>query len=289
MPNIFWFYGLTIIGMGMIGFTMFNKKNTAMISLVFLLMVSFLTVSEFFVLTVFDGYAYRPEMFTDPFADDVIGYILGNVSLWAGTANLVVNFSLGIRWIILIAGAFMLIETWFLHLGIYEHHWWRTYMTGITVIVGLSVIKIWISKLNPEKYRFLRYMTFYLLALQFIHVPTHLLLLTGKQHYSIGWDENVYRGSILFGLPYHAGMSFIFLFFCCVLQKRFWKLAPILIFGLSDFLLVNMNILIFQDQWNFFYLTMFRATGLVLFVLYKQYVDTEFLAKKWIQQEKGAS
>jgi MFS family permease len=274
VPNLFWYYGVTIIGLGMFVFTIFKKNNTPMISLVFFLTISLLTVGEFFILIVFDAYAYKPEVFTDIFADSLVGHLLGNLFLWAGAANLVVNFSLGNRWIFLLSGIFMLIETLFLRLGIYEHHWWQTYFTGIAVILSMNIKKYWVSKLDEKPYKFLRYMTFYLFALVFIHVPTHLLLLTGKQHYSFGQIENFYRNSILFGLPYHAGMAFIYVFFCCVLRKKFWQLAPILFFGVSDFILVNMNILIFQDHWNFFYLTIFRTISLAIFVLFKNYACT---------------
>lgn len=280
MPNVFWFYSVTIIGVVMNVFTIFNKKNISTISLVFFLMMSFLTVGEFFILTVFDGYTYKPELFTDSFANNLVGYILGNWFLWTGVSNLVVNFSLGNRWIFLLSVFFMLIETLFLNLGIYEQHWWRTYMTGIIVILGLNLIKVWVSKLKEKPYKFLRYMTFYLLALLFIHVPTHLLLLVGKQYYSFSWFGNFYQDSILFGLPYHAGISLIYVFFCCLLQKKYWNLAPFLFFLLSDFILVNMNILIFQDQWNLVYLTTFRTMSLFIFILYKKYVCINFLAMK---------
>jgi hypothetical protein len=274
MPNIFWYYSVAIIGLGMHGITMFKKGNIFMTSLVFFLTIGLLTVGEFFILVVFDAYAYKPEVFTDAIADSLVGHLLGNLFLWAGAANLVVNFSLGNRWIFLLSGIFMLIETLFLRLGIYEQHWWQTYFTGIAVILSLNIKRNWVSNLGKNPYKFLRYMTFYLFALIFIHLPTHLLLLTGKQHYSFGQVENFYRDSILFGLPYHAGMALIYVFFCCGLRKNFWQLAPILFFALSDFILVNMNILIFQDQWNFFYLIIFRTTSLVIFVLYKNYACT---------------
>lgn len=279
MPNLFWYFGVTGIGLGMIIYSLFKKRNISVVSLVLFVMMGFLTLGEFFVLTMFAGYAYKTGVFPDYFADNVVGYVMGNWSLWGGAANLVVNFSLGNRWIILLAGVFMLIETLFLHLGIYETHWWRTYMTAIIVILGLNMIKLWISKVTERSYNFLRYLTFYLLALLFIHAPTHLLLLAGKQHYSIGWVENFYRDSILFGLPYHAVMSFVYVLFTCVFQNRSWQLAPILFFGLSDFVLVNRNMLIFQDQWNFFYLVLFRTAILVNFVLYKKYICKEVLVQ----------
>lgn len=46
---------------------------------------------------------------------------------------------------------------------------------------------------------------------------------------------------------------------------------PILIFLLSDIILVNMNILIFQNGWNLFYLTFVRTLSFVFFVLLEKY------------------
>lgn len=272
MPAIFWFYGLTAIGAGMIAFTLAKTKSVFTVSLVSFLILSFMTVSEFIVLTTFGAYAYKPGVFPDPFADSVVGYIWGNYFIWTGAANLVVNFSLGNRWIVLLAGVFMLIETLFVALGIYEHHWWKTYMTGITVIVAMNVTTIWVARLNEQGHRFLRYFSFYLLALLFIHVPTHILLLTGKQHYSLGLVENFYRDSILFGLPYHALVALVFALFGCLAKKGLWQLAPVPLYLLSDFILVKMNILIFLDHWNFLCLAVFRAGCLALFLGYKKYV-----------------
>ncbi|MDR3588116.1 MAG: hypothetical protein P4N41_00455 [Negativicutes bacterium] len=277
---MFWYCLVTATGLGMTGFTMLVRRNLSLIALVFFLMLSFLTVGEFLVLTVFDAYAYKLGIYTDYFADNVLGYVLGNWLVWTGAANLVVNFSLGNPWIFLLAVLFMLIEVLFLHLGIYENHWWRTYLTGGIVFVGLNVIKIWIAKLEKKTYNFLRYMTCYLLALLFIHAPTHLLLLGGKQHYTFGFVENSYRDSILFALPYHAGMSLIFVFFGCALENRLWRFAPVLLFLLSDILLINLNILVLQEQWNFFCLVVFRSMSLVLFYLYKKYNHTGLLTIK---------
>lgn len=270
MSNILWFYGVSIIGLGMTIFTLFKKRDFFTTSLVFLLTVSLLTIGEFIVLTVFDAYAYKPGVFMDSFADNVVGYILGNYFIWVGAANLVVNFSLGNRWIFLISVAFMLIEILFLDLGIYEHHWWKTYMTGILVFLGLNITKKWVYKLNEKPYEkmILQYITFFLFALVFIHVPTHPLLLAGKLHYSVGWVENFYRDSILFGLPYHAGMSAFYVFFCNILQNRLWKLAPIILFLVGDFILVYMNILMLLDNWSFVCMEVLRTISLMLFALY---------------------
>jgi hypothetical protein len=263
---------VSALGLGMIVFSLLRKRDILRVSLVFFLVGSFLIIGEFIILTVFDAYAYKPGLFRDYFADDIAGYLLGNYFVWTGSAILVVTFSLGNRWIFLLSGVLMLIETVFLYLGIYEQHWWRTYFTGIIVILSLNLIKWWIAALDKWPYNFLRYITLYLIALIFIHLPSHLMLLIGKEHYIIGLVENLYRDSILFVLPYHAVMTFFSIYFVCVLQKGIWNYAPIPLFLLSDFIITKLNILIFQDHWNLLYLIICRAVILFCFILYKRYV-----------------
>ena len=271
MSNIFWYYCSSVMGAGMTFFTILNKKNIITIAARAFFAMSFIMVGEFFVLTIFGGYTYKPGVFTDPFADSVIGHILGNLLLWPGAASLVAAFSLGYRWMLLISVAFMLIETLFLNLGIYEHHWWRTYMTGIAVVFCLTIFKMWAPRWNDKQHTFLRNITFYFLSLLFIHLPTTLLLLFERQHFSIGWVENFYKDSILFAFIYHGGMSFVYVVFICILKKWPWQLTPILIFLLSDYILVSMNILFFQDGWNLPYLTLLRTISLVIVTLLEKY------------------
>lgn len=88
---------------------------------------------EFIVLGLFNGYAYKTGIFTSPWAENILGHLILNSTLYPGTAILVAAYSLGYGWISLITVIYLLLEYLFLKLGIYEHHWWQYYMTAIAI------------------------------------------------------------------------------------------------------------------------------------------------------------
>lgn len=262
---------MSFIGIGVAAFTMYKKKNIMTLFSLFLFSMFITGSAEYFVLTVFDGYQYKAGLFTDPFADSLTGHFIGNMALWGGTGILVGAFSLGYRWIFMLSILLMLTEGLFVRLGIYEHHWWRFYMTGFAAFIYYNFIKVWFSKLYGKQHKLLRYITLYFVSFCIIHFSSVLALLLGKKYFSIGWNENLYRDSSQFAFIYHAGMSFINIFFVCTLQKWFWKFTPITIFLLSDTILLNMNILIFKNGWNLLYLTLTRIASLIIFILLEKY------------------
>jgi hypothetical protein len=172
-------------------------------------------------------------------------------------------------------------EYLFVKLGIYEQHWWRYYMSAIVVVAFLVISKMWFKKMTRIQHGLTRNITFYFAALIVIHLPFPLLLLFGKQHYSVDLLENIvhnmYRSSTIFNFIYHLVECFIWVYFVCILNKWFWKLAPFVISLVVQFILMKMNILIFQDSWNLFYTMLFYAISLIVFILLNKYtlIDKE--------------
>lgn len=271
MPSIYWYCSLPIIGIGILIFTMYKKRNFVDLYPFFSFAAIVGAHGEFIILFLFQSYSYKPGVFTDPWAEQMLGHYLPNVGLWAPTAVMVAAFSLRSIWILLISIAYMTIETIFLKLGLYEQHWWRTYLTGIAVIVFHILSKIWYKELFIRQNRFIRYITLYGTAWGIIHSPIILLILLGKMHYSIGWFANVYRDSTMFNIVYTHYIAATFIFFVCILNKWFWKLIPIILFSLSDIILLKLNILVFKDGWNIFYLILVRTSILVVFILLEKY------------------
>lgn len=271
MPSIFWYCSLAVIGTGILAFTMYKKKNFIDLFSFFLFATTVAVWGEVIVLFLFDAYSYKPGIFIDPSAENILGHALPNIGLWAPTAVLIGAFSLSFRWIFLISIAYMIVEIIFLKLGIYEHHWWRTYMTGIATILYFTLIKIWYYNLKENPHWLLRYITFLCIACDIIHIPIFLLLLLGKQYFSIGWFANIYRDSTVFSVIYDQILAIIFTFFVCKFNKGLWKLAPIVFFLFSDSILIKHNILILQDGWCLFYLILVRTLVLAIFILLERY------------------
>ena len=244
MPGIYWYCSLPVIGIGILVFTMYKKRNFIDLFSFFLFSTTVGVYGEVIILFLFHGYSYRPGVFTDPWAEEILGHVLPNIGLWGTTAVMAGAFSLRSVWIFSISIAYMVIETIFLKLGIYEHHWWRTYITGIAVFVYLTLIKIWYKQLLGRQLLLIRYITFFCIAWDIIHIPVFLLLLLGKMHFSIGWFANAYRDSTVFSVVYNQCIALVFVFFVCVLNKWFWKLTPIILFSLGDIIFMKLNILL---------------------------------------------
>ena len=105
MASIYWYCLLAIIGLGIAAFTIYKKRNIAKLStfLVFFLFATCVTwIGEFIVLGLFNSYAYKTGVFTDPWAQNLLGHLILNSTFYPGTAILVAAYSLGYGWISLI-------------------------------------------------------------------------------------------------------------------------------------------------------------------------------------------
>lgn len=271
MSSIFWYSSLAIIGLGIAAFTMYNKGNRSTLVAFYLFASSITFTGEYFALVVFEGYIYKPGIFADPIRDSLLGHMILNSTLWPATAIAICAFSLGYWWISFVTAGYLLAEYLFVKLGIYEHHWWKYYMSAIIVLAFCLISKAWFDRLRRKCHGFTRNITMFFIAVVIIQIPNALLLLAGKQYYRIGWADNIYRDSTLFAVILSLGISFTFVIFICILQKWFWKPTSFAFHMFCDWILMNMNILIFQNGWNIFYLSIIHLISLTMFILLNKY------------------
>lgn len=272
MYNIYWYYGLAFIGLGIAVYTMEKKKNIGDLLSFILMSITASFLGEYFILGVFNGYNYKTGVFPDYFADQILGHVLSNVGLWCTTSAFVGAFQLKHRWILLISVLYMAIEELFLRLNLYEHHWWRTYLTGIAAFIFFSVVKKWFFLLDQKRHGLIRRASFFLLAFIVIHTPICTLMELGKLFYRVGLDKtNPYRDTTLFIYMFQLGAAATYTIFICILKKWYWKLVPIGIFLLADSILMHRGVLVFQGGFNLFYLFMIRTVFLVCYVLLEKY------------------
>jgi hypothetical protein len=278
MSSLLWYICLSVIGVGTAAFTIFKKKHIYKIStlIVFYLFATSITwFGEFTVLGIFNSYAYKPGIFSDPWAENLAGHLLLNSTIWPGAATLMAAYSLGYAWFPLIIAFFIFAEGLFLKLGIYDQHWWRYYMSVIIVSVFLVVAKKWFAKIINLRHRLPRTIIFYFVAFVIIHFPVPLLLLFGKQYYSLDFVNNIfgnlYWASTIFIYTYQIIETFFLVYFVCILDKWFWKLVPFFIAIAGQSILAKMNILIFQDGWNLLYALLIYVMSLAVFMLIEKY------------------
>ncbi len=274
MTSLLWYIGLTTIGVAITVFVIYTKRHTYKIStlVVFCLFAASITwIGEFLVLGIFNSYAYKPGISTDTWAENLAGHLFLNVSMFPAAAVLMATYSLGYLGVSMITAAFILTEYLFVKLEIYEQHWWKYYMSGINIIAFLVIVKKWFAKIKHIQYNIPRLLTFYFIGFLIIHTPTPLLLLLGKQYYSLGLIDkivdNMYRSSTIFIFSYHLIEVTFLVFFVCVLDRWYWKLVPFVIAAVGQSILAKMNILIFMEGWKLIYSIAIYYVCLVIFIL----------------------
>lgn len=98
MSNLFLYILLAIIGVGIVIFTVYMRKNIYKVStlMVFYLFAAGGTwIGEFIVLGLFNSYAYKTGLFTDPWAQNLLGHLILNTTLYPAVAIVMVAYSLG--------------------------------------------------------------------------------------------------------------------------------------------------------------------------------------------------
>ncbi len=122
MANIYWYLGLSIIGLGAAVITIYQKRRVYKPStmIVFFLFAAGVTwIGEFIVLGIFNSYAYKTGVFTDPWAQNLFGHLLINTTLYPAAAIVMTANSLRYGWMALVA---VLHDHWsgtFLHAAIF--------------------------------------------------------------------------------------------------------------------------------------------------------------------------
>lgn len=288
MTNLIWYIGLAIIGVGSATYAIYMKRDIYRVStlLVFYLFVTGLTwIGEFIVLGLFDSYAYKPGLFTDPWAQNLLGHLIVNTTLYPSLAIVMMVYSLRYGWFCLVAVLFTLIEVLFVNLGIYEQHWWKYYMTIIAVIFFLSIELIVFKKINQRYNRLTRAAIFYFVAVVILHTPTPILLLLGKQHYQLSsitnLVDNLYLTSILISFFYHLIESFFLVLLVCILKNWYWKLLPFIITIITQSIFLKMNILMIDNDWNFFYTLVSYEIFIAVFILIEKYTMRQGLSYRF--------
>ncbi|MGE5678093.1 MAG: hypothetical protein ACM3ZR_08560 [Pseudomonadota bacterium] len=278
MSNITWYVGLAVISLIFAVYAIFIKGHvykTSTLLMFYLFSAAITWIGEFVVLGIFNSYAYKPGLFQDTWAQNLLGHLLLNSTMFPAASTFMVVHSFRYGFIALVSMIFVLAEYLFVKLGLYEQHWWRYYMSAINVIVFMLVTDKWFNKMNQQRSGKIRATTFFFIALIVLHTPTPILLLLGKQHAEIGFINslvgNFYRSSIIIAFTYHLIASLIFVIFVCVLKKWYWKLVPF-IFSISVLSIsAKMNILIMDNGWKLSYTLLIQQILIAIFILLEKY------------------
>jgi hypothetical protein len=272
MSNVFFYIGLIIFSV-IITLWTFLKNEKKWNALWFYFFTAGLAyMGEYFVLIVWDAYAYKPGMLPGAYRDNVVGHIISNFIALPSGAMLVTLFSLGYIWIFIITLLYTLIDYAFVRLDFYHHHWWKTYMTAITVFFYLAVTKYWYRLVQMKNLGWVRFITYFFIA--FCLTTNSLFLQTvvfQKFRFQFGWVDHPIRDNTITYPLLAILTSILYVVAFCIVRTLKWRIVWLLLLPIIDVLLVSKDIIQFQKNWNLWKMLGFQLVNIFIFVALKKY------------------
>ncbi|MBB6634221.1 hypothetical protein [Cohnella thailandensis] len=177
-------------------------------------------VFETGILTFLNAYKYIPKISSDPFLDSIIGNYFSQFLITV-TVLLVLIKKLSRIWRFIIAAAIVGIEEWFLKLGIYEHEWYRTWMTFVLLLFLLWMANVWHIYLARFPNRLVYYLTLFLGASALFSVAIVFIQFTYKIHvfHPVVFPNDYYRNQAVMIVSYRT----IIVLLMMILYRAGWR------------------------------------------------------------------
>lgn len=251
--NTIWYLLLGLISIVEI-FVVIYKVDRKLFTFAYFLSILGLTFTfETIVLIYLDAYEYFPLIVNNPplsYDDSLAGNVFSQVSVSA-SALLFVAFNLRYYWVFIFAGIYGLVEELFLALNIYQHHWYRTWMTVVLISMFFWIAKMMFAKLK-QGMKSVTYYIYLLLAL----VPLYTVLLQWgifilfRIHtYNTEWlSIPIWSRSSIIIMSY---IVFSITMIIIIIKRIHWVLQAIVIFLLYViyFTCYRLDLFVIRDGW----------------------------------------
>ncbi|WP_080845795.1 hypothetical protein [Cytobacillus gottheilii] len=201
MENTIWYAILGIIGYIMIRCT-YKKTDLRQYIALYIFTMGLAFFMEYFVLILFDAYAYHPKVFGDNWFDNTVGSSMSQALFIPSLLLLIITFQLKLRRILFILFGVFLIEEFFTWINIYEHYWWKSWYTFIILFISIYVLKMW-RNLLKKPFSFTRFLTMYMAITTCMQGLTIISQAFFRTHYyTVGWFTELSRDSVAFNTAY---------------------------------------------------------------------------------------
>ena len=162
MANWVPFVSLSLISIFVLAYIMVkNRPISARIMLFWLFISGLAYVFEYIIYVLFNSYTYHPHILSNNYNDSVFGSISSQAFSVPVSITYIVLYKLPISRIVVIIAMFFLIETWFIHSNLYEHHWWKSYYTTCFLIVSVILAKTWWKLLSDGTNHYVQFITLF--------------------------------------------------------------------------------------------------------------------------------
>lgn len=143
-----WYLLLGVVSIIQIIYTLYHSENRFRTFAFYLTLAGLPLIFETIILVFFDAYVYYPKLIRDsnldPFNDVLAGNLFSQFSV-ASSALLLTVLQKPFLWNLVVSFLYCLVEELFIALDIYRHHWWKTWMTFIGLLLFFTISK-WIYK-----------------------------------------------------------------------------------------------------------------------------------------------
>ncbi len=132
-PNYFWFFVLSGISLFVFIIAIIKHKEKKRLVQTYFFISGLAYIVDYFTLIIFQGYDYKPNLFKSFWFDSTLGSIVSQGFAIPTAASVIAAFHYPFVIIILTTISFIGIEELFIKFDLYDHHWWRTWITFFTI------------------------------------------------------------------------------------------------------------------------------------------------------------
>ncbi|TYP79320.1 hypothetical protein [Paenibacillus methanolicus] len=193
---------------------------------------------EYVIMVLFNSYEYRPHFVSAPaYQDSVMGAVVSNLLSVPIMGAVVVIYRLRLRWILLIALGFAIIERIFVYLDVYEQHWWNEGYTFVSLLVFFELAKRWVDNMKKGS-RLVVYVSLLTFSFSLAATMMFLLSLAGVRLFHAGVFADPYRDDVLVATADAFAKALLMTILLIVTEKPSWRYGSIvLLTGLQLLLL----------------------------------------------------
>lgn len=222
--NAYCYVGLGLLSVALLGWLYIRTKSARALML-FLVMVGVGYMIEFVIYILLGCYTYLPKLIAaDRYYDSNLGAAVSNLLALPTVATLIAVFR-G-RWA-MIGGAIVLfagIESLFLKLDIYEHHWWKTWYTSVGLPFYFASARLayrWLHRPQSGPRRW---------ALQYLITGAALGTLQGlpieffsSRSYDVNWFSDPSRNTTAMSAVFYLCSSAVFVLMTQLPWRPRWR------------------------------------------------------------------
>ena len=147
--NLFWSHTVWYLLLGVatifqLLYTLYHAENRFQTFAFYLTLVGLPLYFETFILIFLNAYVYDPKIIRnpnlDPFNDVLAGNLFSQFGVSSSSLLLIIRRK-PFYWTVVVSFIYALVEVLFVHLDVYRHHWWRTWMTFVALLLFFSISK----------------------------------------------------------------------------------------------------------------------------------------------------